>query len=58
MYPNEFAYQAPGSLAEVLSLLQQGQQDGAEVKVLAGGQSLIPLLKLRLAGPSTLVDVL
>lgn len=57
MYPNDFAYQAPSSLADVLSLLQQGQQSGSEVKVLAGGQSLIPLLKLRLAGPSTLVDV-
>jgi aerobic carbon-monoxide dehydrogenase medium subunit len=57
MYPNEFAYQAPGSLADVLTLLQQGQQNGSEVKLLAGGQSLIPLLKLRLAGPSTLVDV-
>src|SRR5262249_28808750 len=57
MYPNEFAYQAPASLAEVLTLLQQGQRDGTEVKLLAGGQSLIPLLKLRLAGPSTLVDV-
>jgi carbon-monoxide dehydrogenase medium subunit len=57
MYPNEFAYQAPGSLSEVLTLLQQGQQSGNEVKVLAGGQSLIPLLKLRLAAPATLVDV-
>ncbi|HEV8192298.1 MAG TPA: xanthine dehydrogenase family protein subunit M [Ktedonobacterales bacterium] len=57
MYPNEFAYQAPSSLADVLTLLQQGQQNGSEVKVLAGGQSLIPLLKLRLAGPSALVDV-
>src|SRR5215469_244367 len=57
MYSNDFAYQTPGSLADVLSLLQQGQQNGAEVKVLAGGQSLIPLLKLRLAAPATLVDL-
>ncbi len=57
MYPNEFGYQAPGSLAEALTLLQQGGQDGSEVKLLAGGQSLIPLLKLRLAGPSMLVDI-
>lgn len=54
MYPTEFAYHAPTSLADALKLLQGG--DG-EVKVLAGGQSLLPLMKLRLAEPGTLVDI-
>lgn len=54
MYPAEFAYQAPTTLAEAIQLLQSG--DG-EVKVLAGGQSLLPLMKLRFAEPSTLVDI-
>lgn len=53
MYPSEFAYHRPNSLGETLGLLR----DGGEVKVLAGGQSLVPLLKLRLAGPATLVDL-
>ncbi|HEX8032436.1 MAG TPA: FAD binding domain-containing protein, partial [Ktedonobacterales bacterium] len=55
MYSNDFAYHAPSSLAEALQLL--GQSDGGEVKVLAGGQSLLPLIKLRLAEPATLVDM-
>lgn len=55
MYPAEFAYAAPATLAEAVQLLRQGG-DG-EVKLLAGGQSLIPLLKLRLAEPGTLVDL-
>lgn len=56
MYPNDFAYRAPGSLTEALRLLREGQS-GGEVKVLAGGQSLIPLIKLRLAEPATLIDL-
>ena len=55
MYSSDFAYHAPSSLGEALQLLQQ--HSGGEVKVLAGGQSLIPLLKLRLADPATLVDM-
>lgn len=53
MYPTDFAYHTPTSLSEVLTLLQSG----GDVKLLAGGQSLIPLIKLRLAEPATLVDV-
>lgn len=56
MYPNDFGYHAPASLAEALRYLREGQ-GGGEVKVLAGGQSLIPLIKLRLAEPATLVDL-
>lgn len=54
MYPAEFAYAAPASLAEAVLLLQQGN---GEAKLLAGGQSLIPLLKLRLAEPKALIDL-
>lgn len=54
MFPNNFDYYAPTSLNEVMSLLQSNTSD---VKLLAGGQSLLPLIKLRLAQPATLVDV-
>ncbi len=52
--PPAFDYVAPSSLEEALSALADG---GEDAKVLAGGQSLIPLLSLRLAYPSLLVDV-
>jgi carbon-monoxide dehydrogenase medium subunit len=54
MIPKEFAYAAPASLDEALGLLGQ---HGDEAKILAGGHSLIPLMKLRLAEPGLLVDL-
>jgi carbon-monoxide dehydrogenase medium subunit len=54
MYPAEFDYVAPTTLDEVLAVLAER---GDEAKVLAGGQSLIPMMKLRFAFPETLVDV-
>ncbi len=54
MYPARFRYEAPRSLAEAVSLLHEG---GGEAKVLAGGQSLVPLMKLRFATPELLVDI-
>src|SRR5690242_10622929 len=54
MYPSRFRYEAPRSIDEAIALLQQG---GGEAKVLAGGQSLVPLLKLRFAAPEMLVDI-
>jgi len=54
MIPAPFDYHAPGSLAEAIGLLQQ---HGDEAKVLSGGQSLLPLLKLRLASAAHLVDI-
>ena len=54
MLPARFDYVAPTSLDEVLALLAE---HGDDAKVLAGGQSLIPLMKLRLARPALLVDV-
>lgn len=54
MYPSNFAYAAPTSLADALAQMQAAGDDG---KLLAGGQSLIPMLKLRLAEPGTLIDL-
>ena len=54
MIPAQFDYVAPESLDEALSALQGG---GEDAKVLAGGHSLIPLMKLRLAAPTLLVDL-
>jgi len=54
MYPSRFDYVVPASVGEAISMLAE---HGDEAKVLAGGQSLIPLLKLRFASPSVLVDV-
>ncbi|HXT35759.1 MAG TPA: xanthine dehydrogenase family protein subunit M, partial [Chloroflexota bacterium] len=53
MYPAEFDYQAPSTVAEAVALLQQNE----DAKVLAGGHSLLPMLKLRLSQPSLLVDI-
>jgi aerobic carbon-monoxide dehydrogenase medium subunit len=52
--PPEFEYTAPESLDEALKALAEG---GEDAKVLAGGHSLLPLMKLRLAAPTLLVDL-
>lgn len=54
MYPARFRYEAPRTVDEAIDLLRAG---GGEAKILAGGQSLIPLLKLRFASPELLVDI-
>jgi carbon-monoxide dehydrogenase medium subunit len=54
MLPPRFEYHRPTTLDEALQLLSDL---GEDAKVLAGGQSLIPLLKLRLASPAHLIDV-
>jgi carbon-monoxide dehydrogenase medium subunit len=54
MLPAAFEYHRPESLDEALSLLSAHGDDG---KVLAGGQSLIPLMKLRFAAPEHLIDI-
>ena len=54
MYPSGFRYEAPRSLGEAISLLTEG---GDEAKVMAGGQSLVPLMKLRFASPELIVDI-
>jgi carbon-monoxide dehydrogenase medium subunit len=52
MFPAKFAYAAPSSLEEALGLLED-----PDAKVIAGGHSLLPLMKLRLAQPKLLVDI-
>ncbi|MGI5490396.1 FAD binding domain-containing protein [Microtetraspora malaysiensis] len=54
MYPAEFSYVRPADLDGVFSAMREHADD---VKVLAGGQSLLPMMKLRLATPGVLVDL-
>lgn len=54
MIPDDFTYAAPTNLPQVWDLLRQHEGDA---KILAGGQSLIPLMKLRLASPAYLIDL-
>ncbi|HEY9378949.1 MAG TPA: FAD binding domain-containing protein, partial [Jiangellaceae bacterium] len=54
MIPAEFDYVRAGSVDEAVATLQER---GEDAKVLGGGQSLIPILRLRLAYPEVLVDV-
>ena len=53
MIPSSFDYQRPRTLDEAVRLLAQKE----DAKVLAGGHSLIPAMKLRLAQPKTIVDI-
>lgn len=53
MYPGQFEYQRPSSVQEAVAILA----GDPEAKVLAGGHSLVPAMKLRLAMPGTLVDI-
>jgi carbon-monoxide dehydrogenase medium subunit len=52
--PAAFDYKAPSSLDEALQLLAEG---GDDAKIIAGGQSLLPVMKLRLAAPDLLIDL-
>ncbi len=54
MIPRSFEYSAPGTLDEAVSLLQKL---GPDAKILSGGQSLIPMMKLRLASPPHIIDI-
>lgn len=53
MYPSAFAYYRPSSVSEAIQLLTQNP----DAKLLAGGHSLIPAMKLRLSAPSALIDI-
>ncbi len=53
MYPRAFEYVAPGSVDEVVTLLA----DNPSAKIMAGGASLVPMLKLRLLAPELIVDI-
>jgi len=54
MIPSSFEYHAPASIPDALGLLRQF---GAEAKLLAGGHSLLPLMKMRFAAPAHLIDL-
>ncbi|MBL4875480.1 MAG: FAD binding domain-containing protein, partial [Cohaesibacteraceae bacterium] len=54
MIPGQFSYLNPASKAEALKMLADGGQDA---RPLAGGHSLIPMMKLRMAQPSQLIDI-
>ena len=54
MIPESFDYQRASSVSEAISLLQQY---GDSAKILAGGHSLVPTMKLRLSTPGTLIDI-
>ncbi|MBC7342842.1 MAG: xanthine dehydrogenase family protein subunit M [Clostridia bacterium] len=54
MKPSKFRYTAPSMVAEALDFLNEY---GSDAKILAGGQSLVPMLNLRLARPKILVDI-
>src|SRR5678815_1878064 len=54
MIPRSFEYHSPRTLDEAISLLQKL---GPEAKLLSGGQSLIPMMKLRLVSPEHIVDI-
>ena len=54
MIPAPFSYEAPGTLQDALALLVQ---HGDEAKILAGGHSLLPMMKLRFAEPGVLIDI-
>ena len=54
MKPAKFEYHAPASVDEALAIL--GRYDG-EARLLAGGQSLVPMMNFRLARPNAIVDL-
>jgi len=54
MYPSRFGYESPKTVEEAVALLDAS---GGEAKVLAGGQSLVPMLRLRFAAPEMLIDI-
>jgi CO/xanthine dehydrogenase FAD-binding subunit len=57
MKPAPFDYYAPASAEETVTLLAQLEDDDVDAKILAGGQSLVPMLNLRVARPEALVDL-
>ena len=57
MFPADFRYARARSLDEALDLLDEAAAAGDEAKLIAGGQSLLPMMKLRLAAPQVLIDI-
>ena len=54
MKPAPFQYARPENVADALTLLERYSADG---KIIAGGQSLVPMMNFRMAQPSTLIDI-
>ncbi|MGB5951855.1 MAG: FAD binding domain-containing protein, partial [Ornithinimicrobium sp.] len=54
MIPAEFEYAAPASIADALALLAE---HGDDAKIMAGGQSLMPILRMRLNAPEMVIDL-
>ena len=54
MYPSRFGYESPKTVEEAVALLDA---HGGDAKVLAGGQSLVPMMRLRFAAPEMIVDI-
>ncbi len=54
MIPQSFQYESPGTMADAIALLEK---HGDEAKILSGGHSLIPMMKLRFATPEYLIDI-
>jgi carbon-monoxide dehydrogenase medium subunit len=54
MYPSRFGYESPKTVEEAVALLDA---HGGEAKVLAGGQSLVPMMRLRFAAPEMIIDI-
>jgi len=57
MKPAPFEYVAPRSLSEALDAIDRFEQSGTDSKLLAGGQSLLPVMNFRLAQPAALIDL-
>jgi carbon-monoxide dehydrogenase medium subunit len=57
MKPAPFAYHSPRRLYEALALLAQAADVEHEIRILAGGQSLVPMMNFRLAAPDALIDI-
>jgi carbon-monoxide dehydrogenase medium subunit len=57
MKPANFDYHAPQTLAEAVALMVRLDEQGVDAKILAGGQSLMPMLAMRVARPEALVDL-
>lgn len=57
MKPAPFDYHAPETLSDAVSLLARLDSEGCDVKILAGGQSLMPMLAMRVARPEALIDL-
>ena len=57
MYTPDFHYHKAGSVAEAIELLSRHSTEGRDARLLAGGHSLLPLMRLRLARPATLIDI-